>query len=139
VKITPAHDPNDYQVWQRHQHIGAISVLAADGTINQNGGKYQGQDRFAARKAVMADLQALDLVLKIEDRTIEVDHSDRSKTIVEPFLSKQWFVRMADVDGGVVMGRGTTKEFRAPGLAEVAMMATAGTLPPLAMARRARA
>ncbi|MBP8301033.1 MAG: class I tRNA ligase family protein, partial [Planctomycetes bacterium] len=132
VKITPAHDPNDYQVWQRHQHIGAISVLAADGTINQNGGKYQGQDRFAARKAVMADLQALDLVLKIEDRTIEVDHSDRSKTIVEPFLSKQWFVRMADVEGGVVMGRGTTKEFRAPGLAEVAMMATAGTLPPLA-------
>jgi valyl-tRNA synthetase len=132
VKITPAHDPNDYQVWQRHQHIGAISVLAADGTINQNGGRYQGQDRFVARKAVLADLQAQDLVEKVEDRTLEVDHSDRSKTIVEPFLSKQWFVRMADIDGGVVMGRGTPKEFRAPGLAEVAMMATAGTLPPFA-------
>jgi valyl-tRNA synthetase len=132
VKITPAHDPNDYQVWQRHPHIGAVNVLAEDGTINQHGGAYRGQDRFAARKQVLADLKAQGLVDKIEDRTIEIDHSDRSKTIVEPYLSKQWFVRMADVDGGVVMGRGTKKEFRAPGLAAVALMATAGTLPPLA-------
>ncbi|MFN9758744.1 MAG: valine--tRNA ligase [Planctomycetota bacterium] len=131
VKITPAHDPNDYAVWQRHPRIGAINVLNEDGTVNRHGGKYQGLDRFAARKQVMADLQALGLVEKVEDRALEVDHSDRSKTIVEPYLSKQWFVRMADVDGGVVMGRGTGKEFRAKGLAQVALDASAGALPPL--------
>ncbi|MBL8756696.1 MAG: valine--tRNA ligase [Planctomycetes bacterium] len=132
VKITPAHDPNDYAVWQRHLHIGAVNVLNADGTISPAGGKYKGLDRFVARKQVLADLQALGLVDKIEDRVIEIDHSDRSKTIVEPYLSKQWFVRMADVDGGVVMGRGTKKEFRARGLAQVALDASAGTLPPFA-------
>jgi len=131
VKITPAHDPNDYQVWQRHLHIGAINVLNGDGTISDQGGKYRGQDRFVARKMVMQDLQAQGLVEKIEDRTIEIDHSDRSKTIVEPYLSKQWFVRMADVDGGVVMGRGTAKQFHRPGLAQAALDAAAGTLPPL--------
>ncbi|MBL9079427.1 MAG: valine--tRNA ligase [Planctomycetes bacterium] len=132
VKITPAHDPNDYQVWQRHPGIGAINVLSPDGTINQHGGPYQGQDRFAARKAVMRDLAASGLVEKVEDRTIEIAHSDRSKTIVEPYLSKQWFVRMGDVDGGVVMGRGTAKQFTARGLAQAALDASAGTLPPLA-------
>jgi len=132
VKITPAHDPNDYQVWQRHPHIGAINVLNPDGTVNEHGGKYKGLDRFAARQQVLTDLQALGLVERIEDRAIEVDHSDRSKTIVEPYLSKQWFVRMADVDGGVVMGRGTNKEFRGKGLAQVALDATAGLLPPFA-------
>jgi valyl-tRNA synthetase len=131
VKITPAHDPNDYAVWQRHPEIGAINVMNADGTINQHGGRCQGLDRFDARRQVMAELQALDLVERIEDRSIEIDHSDRSKTIVEPYLSKQWFVRMADVDGGVVMGRGTAKEFRANGLAQVALDAAAGTLPAL--------
>ncbi|MCB9886883.1 MAG: valine--tRNA ligase [Planctomycetes bacterium] len=132
VKITPAHDPNDYLVWQRHPEIGAVNVLEPDGTISDKGGKYRGQDRFAARAAVMADLDALGLVDRIEDRTMEVDHSDRSKTIVEPYLSKQWFVHMADVDGGVLMGRGTDKEFRAAGLAQVALDATAGALPKLA-------
>ncbi len=131
VKITPAHDPNDYAVWQRHLHIGAINVLNTDGSISQHGGPYQGLDRFVARKRVMADLEAAGLVERVEDRTIEIDHSDRSKTIVEPYLSKQWFVRMADVDGGVVMGRGTNKEFRGKGLAQVALDASAGTLPPL--------
>ena len=132
VKITPAHDPNDYAVWQRHPEIGAVVMLNADGTVNQHGGAYQGLDRFAARKRIMADLEQQGLVEKVEDRAIEVDHSDRSKTIVEPYLSKQWFVRMADVDGGVVMGRGTAKEFRGKGLAQVALDATAGTLPPFA-------
>jgi valyl-tRNA synthetase len=130
VKITPAHDPNDYQVWQRHPEISAVNVLNPDGTINQHGGAYQGQDRFAARKAVMRDLQAQGLVDRVEDRTIEIAHSDRSKTIVEPYLSQQWFVRMGDVDGGVVMGRGTAKEFRSPGLAQAALDASAGALPP---------
>ena len=132
VKITPAHDPNDYAVWQRHPHIGAVSMLNPDGTVNQNGGAYRGLDRFAARKQVMQDLETQGLVVKVEDRSIEIDHSDRSKTIVEPYLSKQWFVRMADVDGGVVMGRGTSKEFRAAGLAQVALDASAGRLPPFA-------
>ncbi|MCA8950248.1 MAG: class I tRNA ligase family protein, partial [Planctomycetes bacterium] len=131
VKITPAHDPNDYDVWQRHPELAALSVMASDGAINEHGGPYRGQDRFVARKSVMADLEAQGLVEKVEDREIEIDHSDRSKTIVEPFLSKQWFVRMADVEGGVLMGRGTSKEFRAAGLAQAALDATAGTLPPL--------
>ncbi len=130
VKITPAHDPNDYQVWQRHPQIGAVNVLNPDGTISDLGGPYRGQDRFVARKNVMADLERLGLVERIEDRTIEIDHSDRSKTIVEPYLSKQWFVRMGDVEGGVVMGRGTTKEFRSAGLAQAALDASAGALPP---------
>ncbi len=132
VKITPAHDPNDYQVWQRHPEIGAVNVLAPDGTINEHGGAFKGQDRFIARKNVMAELSKLGLVDKVEDRTIEIAHSDRSKTIVEPYLSKQWFVHMADVDGGIVMGRGTRKEFRAKGLAQAALDATAGALPPFA-------
>ncbi len=131
VKITPAHDPNDYQVWQRHPEIGAQNVLAQDGTISA-AGAYLGMDRFAARKQIMVDLHQQGLVEKVEDRTIEIDHSDRSKTIVEPWLSKQWFVHMADVDGGIVMGRGTDQEFRAKGLAQAALDATAGTLPPFA-------
>ena len=71
------------------------------------------------------------LLERIEDRAMEVDHSDRSKTVVEPWLSRQWFVRMADVDGGIVMGRGTAKEFRSPGLAQAALDASSGELPPL--------
>ena len=130
VKITPAHDPNDYAVWQRHPQIGAVNVLNPDGTINERGGRYRGLDRFAAREQVVRDLQAQGLVEKIEDRAIEIDHSDRSKTIVEPWLSMQWFVRMADVEGGVVMGRGTDKQFTARGLAQAALDAAAGELPP---------
>ncbi|MFY9343116.1 MAG: valine--tRNA ligase [Planctomycetota bacterium] len=135
VKITPAHDPNDYAVWQRHLEIGAIGVLASNGTINEHGGRYHGLDRFEARKRVVADLQAQGLVEKVEDRAIEIDHSDRSKTIVEPYLSQQWFVRMGDVDGGVLMGRGTQKEFRSRGLAQAALDASAGNLPPFANGR----
>ncbi|MFM1870632.1 MAG: Valine--tRNA ligase [Planctomycetota bacterium] len=132
VKITPAHDPNDYAVWQRHPEIGAVNALHPDGKINEHGGRFRGMDRFVARAEVLKDLEAEGLLEAIEDRVMEVDHSDRSKTIVEPYLSKQWFVRMADVDGGVVMGRGTDKEFRAAGLAQVALDATAGALPAFA-------
>ena len=128
VKITPAHDPNDYEVWQRHREIGAVNILNSNGTIAAQGA-YLGLDRFAARKRIMADLDAQGLVEKVEDRSIEIDHSDRSKTIVEPWLSKQWFVHMADVDGGIVMGRGTNKEFRSAGLAQAALDASAGALP----------
>jgi len=132
VKITPAHDPNDYDVWQRHQEIGAVNMLNPDGTVSQKGGKYAGLDRFDARKQVLEDLDAAGLLDRIEDRHMEIDHSDRSKTIIEPYLSKQWFVNMGDVEGGVLMGRGTDKEFRSAGLAQAALDATAGALPAFA-------
>ncbi|MEZ4747230.1 MAG: valine--tRNA ligase [Calditrichia bacterium] len=122
VKITPGHDPNDYAVWQRHQNeIDIINILNPDGTLNHNAGSYKGIDRFDARKKVVADLDAQGLLAKVEDREIEVGHSDRSKTPIEPYLSKQWFIRMGDVADGVVLGRGTEKEFSAPGLAQAAM------------------
>ncbi len=127
VKITPGHDPNDYEVWGRHQEqIGIINILNIDGTLNDNAGPYKGLDRFDARDKVLADLKSQGLLDAIEDREIEIGHSDRSKTPVEPYLSEQWFVRMGDVDGGVVCGRGTHKEFIAPGLAQAAIDAAKG-------------
>jgi len=127
VKITPAHDPHDYAVWQRHRaEIGAVCILRPDGSLNDEvPPAFRGLDRFAARTAVVAALRDLGLVESIEDRTIEIDHSDRSKSIIEPLLSKQWFVHMADVEGGIVLGRGTDHEHRAPGLAQAAMDAVA--------------
>ncbi len=127
VKITPAHDPNDYEVWQRHKEIGAINVLNPDGALNEAAGPYAGQDRFAARKQVVADLDAQGLLERVEDREVEIGHSDRSKTPIEPYLSKQWFVHMGDVPGGIVCGRGTPREFHAPGLAQAAIDAADGT------------
>lgn len=127
VKITPAHDPNDYEVWGRHQDaIDIVNILVPDGTLNANAGNYQGLDRFAARKKVVADLDERGLLEAIEDREIEIGHSDRSKTPIEPYISKQWFVRMGDVDGGVLCGRGTGTEFKIPGLAQGAIDAVAG-------------
>ena len=127
VKITPGHDPNDYEVWGRHsEEIGLINILSADGSLNDQAGPYQGLDRFAARDKVIQDLDALGLLEAIEDREIEIGHSDRSKTPVEPYLSEQWFVRMGDVDSGVVCGRGTANEFVAPGLAQAALDAAEG-------------
>ncbi len=127
VKITPAHDPNDYDVWTRHQdEIDRINILNEDGTLNANAGPYAELDRFVARDRVVADLEAQGLLEGKEARDIEVGHSDRSKTVIEPYLSKQWFVRMGDVPGGVVCGRGTPNEFVAPGLAQVAIDAAQG-------------
>ncbi|WP_143310141.1 class I tRNA ligase family protein, partial [Candidatus Entotheonella palauensis] len=127
VKITPAHDPNDYDVWTRHQdEIDRINILNEDGTLNANAGPYAGLDRFVARGQVVADLESQDLLEGKEARDIEVGHSDRSKTVIEPYLSKQWFVRMGDVPGGVVCGRGTPHEFVAPGLAQAAIDAAQG-------------
>ena len=128
VKITPAHDPNDYAVWTRHQQeIDSINILNEDGTLNANAGPYAGLDRFVARQRVVEDLRTQDLLEAMEERAIEVGHSDRSKTPIEPYLSKQWFVKMGDIEGGVVCGRGTTNEFVAPGLAQAAMDAAQGT------------
>ena len=127
VKITPGHDPNDYEVWGRHtEEIGIINILRVDGSLNDSAGSYQGLDRFEARDKVIQDLEAQGLLEAIEDREIEIGHSDRSKTPIEPYLSEQWFVRMGDVDGGVVCGRGTDNEFVAPGLAQAALDAAEG-------------
>ncbi len=96
VKITPAHDPNDYEVGLRCE-LPMINVLNPDGTINAEGGKYQGLTIPATRKAVVADLDALGLLGKVEDREIELPISDRSKTPIEPYLADQWFVAMNEL------------------------------------------
>lgn len=122
VKITPAHDPNDYDVWSRHRReIGIINILNPDGTLNDKAGPYAGLDRFKARDRVVEDLKTAGLIEKVEEREIEIGHSDRSKTPIEPYLSKQWFIRMGDIKGGILCGKGTKKEFKSAGLAQVAM------------------
>jgi valyl-tRNA synthetase len=93
VKVTPAHDPNDYACGLRN-NLPMINILNPDGTINDNGGDFQGLDRFEARRQVVARMAALGHLEKVEDRIIPLMHSDRSKTAIEPFLSDQWFVRM---------------------------------------------
>ncbi len=93
VKVTPAHDPNDFMMGQRH-HLPVINVMNPDATINEQGGKYKGLDRFTARKQILADLEALGLLEKIEDHKNSVGHCYRCDTVVEPYLSKQWFVSM---------------------------------------------
>jgi valyl-tRNA synthetase len=136
VKVTPAHDPNDYACWQRNPHIGIINILNPDGTINENGGKYQGLDRYKAREAIVAEMETLGLFEGREDRVIPLKYSDRSKTPIEPYLSDQWFVKMGDNDTSrkrerragdagetVANASGSSK----PGLAQLAMDAvTAG-------------
>ncbi len=91
VKITPAHDPNDFEMGKRHQ-LPLINILNKDGSINENGGEFQGQDRFVARKNIIAKLDQMGLVEKIEDYTHTVPYSERGKVPVEPLLSIQWFV-----------------------------------------------
>jgi valyl-tRNA synthetase len=96
VKVTPAHDPNDYACAQRNR-LPLINILNPDGTINANGGPYAGLDRYEARTRVTEDMEKLGLFDGREDRDIELAHSDRSKTPIEPYLSDQWFVKMADL------------------------------------------
>ena len=93
VKITPAHDPNDFEVGERHG-LAVIRVLTDDGKVNQNGGKYEGQDRFEARKNIVSDIEALGLLVKIDDHSHAVGHCYRCHTVVEPIVSKQWFLAM---------------------------------------------
>jgi len=93
VKVTPAHDPNDFMMGQRHQ-LPMINVMYPDAKINEQGGKYKGLDRFEARKQILADLETLGLLEKIEDHKNSVGHCYRCDTVVEPYLSKQWFVSM---------------------------------------------
>ncbi len=96
VKVTPAHDPNDYETGLRHG-LEMINILTPDGHINENGGPYAGMDRYEAREKVVADLEAKGLLEKVEDYETDIGHSDRSKTPIEPYLSDQWFVRMGDL------------------------------------------
>lgn len=91
VKVTPAHDPNDYQIGLRHD-LPMIDVMTDDAAINDNGGPYVGLDRFAARAQIQKDLAAAELLIKTEDHVHSVGHSERSKVPVEPRLSEQWFV-----------------------------------------------
>lgn len=100
VKVTPAHDPNDYACWQRNPQIGIINILNKDGTINENGGKYAGMDRYKAREAVTKDMEAMGFFEDKQDREIPLAFSDRSKTPIEPYLSDQWFVKMGDTADG---------------------------------------
>ncbi len=93
VKITPAHDTNDYEVGIRCR-LPMVNILNTDGTLNAEAGKYQGLTMRKAREAVVSDLEELGLVAEIEDREIDLAHSDRSKTPIEPLLADQWFVRM---------------------------------------------
>ena len=98
VKITPAHDQNDYDVWQRHLEIGAVNILNPDGTLNNNvPEKYRGMIVKKARDAVEADLDAAGLIVEKEDREIDMGHSDRSKTPIEPYLTDQWFIKMDEL------------------------------------------
>ena len=109
VKVTPAHDPNDYACWQRHPEIGIINILNPDGTINEHGGEYKGLDRYKARDAVTKKMEELGLYVEKADRVVPLKFSDRSKSPIEPLLSDQWFVKMADRDDGK------------PGLAQMTM------------------
>ncbi|MHB1136826.1 MAG: valine--tRNA ligase [Coriobacteriia bacterium] len=93
VKVTPAHDPNDFDIAERHG-IEKINILNADATITAEGGPYEGLDRYEARKRVVADLEAAGLLVGIEDHVHSVGHCYRCHTVVEPWLSDQWFVDM---------------------------------------------
>ena len=101
VKITPAHDANDYGVGLRHEEIGMINIMQTDGTLNENvPEKYRGLTMQKARKAVLEDLEAggfHDPETDVEDRMIDLAHSDRSKTPIEPYLADQWFVKMDEL------------------------------------------
>lgn len=94
MKVTPAHDPNDFEIGNRH-NLERINVMNTDGSINQLGGKYEGLDRFECRKQLIADLKESGELVKVERHMHQVGHSERSGAVVEPYLSTQWFVKMA--------------------------------------------
>ncbi len=96
VKITPAHDPNDFEVGKRHQ-LPEINIMNDNATINANGGKFQGMDRYEARAAIVKELEEMGLLVKIEDYSHNVGTHDRCKTTIEPLIKKQWFVKMDEL------------------------------------------
>ena len=93
VKITPAHDPNDFEIGNRHS-LARVLVMNEDGSMNKLAGKYEGMDRFVCRKEIVKDLQESGVLFEIEDHLHSVGHSERSGAVVEPYLSTQWFVKM---------------------------------------------
>ncbi len=93
LKITPAHDPNDFEVGIRH-NLPMVKVMNDDGTINAHGGKYEGMDRYVARKEIVKDLDRIGLLVTVKDHDHNVGQCQRCNTIIEPILSKQWFVKM---------------------------------------------
>ncbi len=96
VKITPAHDPNDFEVGKRH-HLEEICIMNDDATINSLGGKYEGMDRYEARRAIVKDLEDLGLLVKVVPHSHSVGTHDRCKTTVEPMVKQQWFVKMDEM------------------------------------------
>ncbi len=96
VKITPAHDPNDFEVGKRH-NLPVINVLNDDATINSNGGEFEGMDRYEAREIIVKKMDEMGLLVKIEDHTHNVGTHDRCKTTVEPMVKPQWFVAMEEL------------------------------------------
>jgi valyl-tRNA synthetase len=96
VKITPAHDPNDFEVGKRH-NLPVINILNDDATINSNGGEFEGMDRYEARKLIVSKMDEMGLLVKIEDHSHNVGTHDRCKTTVEPMVKPQWFVAMEEL------------------------------------------
>ena len=96
VKITPAHDPNDFEVGKRH-NLPVVNIMNDDAAINENGGKYQGMGRYEARKAIVEELESLGLLVKIEEYSHNVGTHDRCKTTIEPLVKEQWFVKMDEL------------------------------------------
>ncbi len=105
VKITPSHDPNDFEVGKRH-NLGQCLVLDEEAIINENGGPYKGLNRYEARKRIIEDFDKLGLFVKEERRDNAIGHCSRCNTVIEPLISKQWFVKMKD------MAEATLKEYR---------------------------
>ncbi len=101
VKITPAHDPNDFEVGKRH-NLPFVVVMNEDATMNENAGIYEGMDRFLCRKKLVSDLKDADLLIKVKKITHSVGHSERTGVMIEPYLSKQWFVRMDELSRRVL-------------------------------------
>ncbi|MCF6138114.1 valine--tRNA ligase [Pseudalkalibacillus berkeleyi] len=109
VKITPAHDPNDFEIGNRHS-LERILVMNEDGTMNDSAGPYKGMDRFACRKQIIKDLQEQGVLFEIEEHMHNVGHSERSGAIVEPYLSTQWFVKMQPLaDRAIELQKGDDK------------------------------
>ncbi|HPE14590.1 MAG TPA: valine--tRNA ligase [Bacilli bacterium] len=101
VKITPAHDPNDFEVGVRH-NLDQVVCIAVDGTMNENALQYNGMDRFECRNQLVKDLESVGLLIKIEKIVHSVGHSERTNVMVEPYLSEQWFVKMNDLAKNVL-------------------------------------
>ncbi|MBF1019223.1 MAG: valine--tRNA ligase, partial [Lachnospiraceae bacterium] len=96
VKITPGHDPNDFEVGKRH-HLPEVNILNDDATINENGGRFQGMDRYACRKQIVKELEEMGLLVRTEEYTHNVGTHERCHTTVEPLIKKQWFVKMDEL------------------------------------------